>query len=88
MLQIIEGKSVYIVEFNTMPALPIKGVTPGEIAYEALDSYNRAAFPRLESQGTYAEALTNAIKIGIITKPGKYGIHIVPGTKDYEIFKL
>jgi hypothetical protein len=44
--------------------------------------------PLFRRRGTYAEALTNAIENGIITEPGKYGIHLVPGTNDYEIFNI
>ncbi len=88
MHQIIENKSVYVVEFDTMPELPIKGLTTGELVYETLMNRTMAAPALARKRGTYANALTNAIENGIITKPGKYGIHLVPGTNDYEIFNI
>jgi hypothetical protein len=88
MHQMIENKSVYVVEFDTMPELPITGLTDGELTYEILMNRIMAAPALASKRGTYAHALTNAIENGIITKPGKYGIHLVPGTNDYEIFNI
>lgn len=93
MLQVIEGKSVYVVNFDTMPELPIRGLTDGEYLYERVMSHARGfKYPWLDDlfarNGRYARALTEAIETGIITEPGKYGIYIVPGTVDYEIHKI
>lgn len=91
MHQTIDGKRVYVVEFDEMPPLPITGLTESEAFYEQM----LLAFSNLGGQsyvkrttGDYARALTDAIKTGVITKPGKYGIHLVPGTNDYEIFEI
>jgi len=93
MHQIIEGKSVEVVDFDTMPELPITGLTQAEAAYENMLSFARGFWnplqdPRYRRNGRYAEALTDAIENGIITEPGKYGIHFIAGTDDYEIFKI
>jgi hypothetical protein len=98
----IENKSVYVVEFDTMPKLPITGLTEEEQACETfeldmkirvMEHLMRKGLPvrsdlMTRSRSTYANALTNAIESGIITKPGKYGIHLVPGTNDYEIYNI
>jgi hypothetical protein len=96
MHQVIDGKSVYVVNFDAMPALPITGLTLGEEAYQKL--FYQASYPHGPSgtlagmfakpRPTYAEALTDAIKTGVIAEPGKYGIHLVPGTNNYEIYKI
>ena len=96
MHQVIGGKSVYVVDFDTMPELPITGLTQGEAAYKnplagaagGLDRVYSTLGGRAMSRPTYAQALTNAIETGIITEPGKYGIYLVPGTADYEIHKI
>jgi hypothetical protein len=91
MHQVIEGKAVYVVEFDTLPELPITGLTDEERTYHLFMQHNGATlsgngvFPRT---GKYALALTNAIETGVITEPGKYGIHLVPGTDNYEIHKI
>lgn len=54
-LQTVAGKLVYVVEFDTMPELPITG--------------NGWEQP-------YAAALTEAIVMKLIKRPGKYAIHI------------
>lgn len=36
MHQYIDGKSVYVVEFDTMPEMPITGLTLGEEAYDRI----------------------------------------------------
>ena len=93
MLQVIEGKTVEIVEFDTMPEMPVTGLTREEKIYEDMlymacrphgPSASLAAFG---SSLTYAQALTNAIETGIITEPGKYAIHKKP-TNSYEVFKI
>lgn len=96
MHQIIDGKSVYVVEFDTMPELPITGLTEGEKplhAYE--DIVRKVAGPNLngllintEKGITYAQALDHAISTGVITEGGKYGIYLVPGTYRYEIYRI
>lgn len=83
MHQVIDRKAVYVVEFDTMPELPITGLTEAEKMYRIL-----VGGTLLPKRITYAEALTDAIETGIITEPGKYGIHLVPGTADYEICKI
>jgi hypothetical protein len=91
MHQVIEGKSVYVVEFDTMPELPITGLTTAEQTYLNLTNGRGLSAIRLgdlQRKITYAEALTNAIETGIITEPGKYGIHLVLGTNNYEIHKI
>lgn len=99
MLQNINGKFVYVVEFDTMPVLPITGMTEEE----AQDAWYRNLFNRLKGPyfrvllirpsdtGDYARALTNAIETGVITEPGKYGIHIEKNSNAnwrYDIFKI
>ena len=91
MHQVIGGKSVYVVDFDTMPELPITGLTAGELMYDRSQPPLVSNLISLLARGrrpTYAEALTDAIKTGVITEPGKYGIHLVPGTKNYEIYKI
>ena len=97
MLQVIEGKKVYVVDFDTMPELPITGYIPEELAYEnfvkgvvgwnlngLLGSIGSGFRPML----SYAQALTDAIEKGTITEPGKYGIHVIPGSLNYEVFTI
>lgn len=95
MHQVIDGKSVYVVDFDTMPQLPITGLTEGEEAYlktlvEASqpDGITTTMAGLLGKHHTYAEALTDAIQTGVITQPGKYAIYLVPGTDDYEIYTI
>ena len=94
MLQVIEGKTVFVVDFDTMPELPVTGLTPEEQVYE--DMLYAASYPHGPSATlaklcgstlTYAQALTNAIETGIITEPGKYGIQKKP-LNSYEIHKI
>ncbi len=94
MQQMIDKKSVYVVDFDTMPAMPVTGLTEGEKAYQ--DALYFASYPHglsgtlagMYQRMTYAQALTNAIETGIITEPGKYGIYLVPGTLDYEVYRI
>lgn len=96
MYQVIDGKGMEIVEFDTMPELPITGLTQGEAAYrEMLRVASQPTFLHVGfgvklafARITYAEALTKAIETGVITEPGKYGIHLVPGTDNYEIYTI
>lgn len=91
MHQRIQGKSVYVVDFDTMPKLPITGLTNAEQVYLNLTGGAGLSSSRLADLSrriTYAEALTHAIETGVITKPGKYGIYLVPGSKSYEIYKI
>jgi hypothetical protein len=68
MLRTIGHLDVFVVEFDTMPVLPITWTT--------------------EEEKPYALALARAIHEGQITEPGKYGIHVDPETKVYNIFKI
>lgn len=89
MLQVIGGKTVYVVEFDTMPELPITGLTDEEQVYKKLTTVPWLSLADCRGKLiTYAQALTDAIETGVITEPGKYGIHLVPGTNDYEIAKI
>lgn len=93
MMQIIDGKKVYVVDFDTMPELPITGLTEYEQKYEDLLStvkgfIHKSFHPYYSSRGMYAEALTSAIATGIVTEPGKYGIHIDIETNRWEVFKI
>jgi hypothetical protein len=70
MIQFVEDQLVYIVDFDTMPNLPIVGT--------GIEQY-------------YAEALTDALKNGKITEPGKYAISIdwtFGSERKYTIFKV
>lgn len=71
MLQTIQGCEVFVVDFNTMPDLPITWST--------------------EAEKPYALALGAAISTGVITEPGKYGIHVTDTTADpleYTIYTI
>lgn len=90
MNQTIGGKSVYVVEFDTMPELPITGLTKGERIYKRL---TQPLGPGIGTLGrgigiTYAEILTAAIETGVITEPGKYGLYRVPGTSNWEAYRI
>jgi hypothetical protein len=96
MMQTIDGKRVYVVEFDTMPEMPITGLTEEEAQedkYERFLDYFRLspinfALRCVRKQGDYAWALTEAIKTGVITEPGKYGIHIDTKANRWEVFKI
>lgn len=83
-MQTVQGKPVEVVEFDTMPNLPITGFTFAEKVYAKLT----APFGVVTGKGMTARALEDAIKTGVITEPGKYGIHFPPGTNRYEIYKI
>jgi hypothetical protein len=70
MYQTIDGYYVFVVDFETMPKLPINWKT--------------------EEEKPYALALAIAIHEGVITEPGKYGIHIPADDKPmlYSIFAI
>jgi hypothetical protein len=87
MHQVIDRKSVYVVEFDTMPELPITGLTHGERMYANLVGHGSNNF-LIQGKIRYAEALTHAIETGVISEPGKYGINLVPGTANYEIYAI
>ncbi len=87
MQQTIGNKSVYVVDFDTMPELPIKGLTSEELKYrKLLGPIANSMWNTLHP--TYAQALTNAIETGVITEPGKYAIYLVPGTANYEVYTI
>ena len=93
MMQTIQGKRVYVVEFDTVPELPIYGLTENEELYEGLLSkargfINRTFDPNYRKTGDYAHALQLAIETGIITEPGKYGIHVDHKTRRWDVFKI
>lgn len=93
MMQTIAGKTVYVVEFDTMPELPITGLTEGESMYEKIMEkifgyWHRPLLTYGRHNSLYADALTAAIETGVITEPGKYGIHIDRQTNRWEVFKI
>jgi hypothetical protein len=93
MMQTIDGKRVYVVEFDTMPELPITGLIKEEAVYESALSRARGFIhgffdPNFRKTGVYAEALNAAIETGVITEPGKYGIHIDTKTNCWNVFKI
>lgn len=89
MHQKIDGKNLYIVEFDTMPELPITGLTEAEATYEKImDRVKGILRTDRVRNGRYAQALDLAIRGGVITKPGKYGIHLIPGTDNYDIYDI
>lgn len=69
MLQTVQGKKVFVVDFTELPELPITDDGAPELKL-------------------YAEALDDAIRTGLISKPGKYGIQIFPLIKRYEIYEI
>jgi hypothetical protein len=91
MLQVIEGKTVEVVDFDTMPELPITGLTDSETRdrqiVSALMGFEKA-LEFLNTRMTYAQALTDAIKTGFITEPGKYGIELHHTNRTYTIHKI
>ena len=92
MYQQIQGIWMEVVDFDTMPELPITGLTEAEEKYDSLLAMargfvNRIFDPNSKTPGRTALALTNAIETGIITEPGKYGIHFT-SPDDYQIYKI
>ena len=93
MMQTINGKRVYVVEFDTVPELPITGLIEVEAFYEntlsmARGFINRIFDPHRRKTGDYAQALQLAIETGVITEPGKYGIHVDTNTRRWDVFKI
>jgi hypothetical protein len=79
MYQKVDGLYMEVVEFDTMPELPITGLTEMEAKVDYLQkmaAFNANTPYRTPFTGRCAEALTSAIQDGIISEPGKYGIHI------------
>ena len=91
MQQVIDGKVVEVVDFDTMPELPITGLTPEE-AHERFVTSALMGFEKsiefMSTRITYAQALTDAIKTGFITEPGKYGITLYHAKRQYDVFKI
>lgn len=87
MLQDIGGRRCYVVEFATLPELPITGFTKEESLYEFLihGNFLNPLLPR-RSNGAYAEALTKAIESGLVSEPGKYAIWV--DGKHWEIARV
>lgn len=85
MHQVIDGKTVYVVELTreNWPQGPVRGHTDLEAKYSALLGNDIVL-----GDGMYAKALTDALEKKIIVMPGKYGIHLVAGTNDYEIYVI
>lgn len=94
MLQTIAGKLVYVVEFDTMPELPIVGLTEQEKGYTSILKRLVGNLNGLLATATgltdskYAQVLTAAIISGVITEPGKYGLYIDHKTQNWEAFKI
>ena len=89
MHQKLDGKNVYVVDFDTMPELPIHGLTEAEAVFEKLlDRVGGYFRSNRRYTGDYAKALDDAIRTGVITEPGKYAIHLVRKTNSYEIFRV
>jgi len=91
MLQYVEGTLVETVEFDTLPETPITGLTEAEAVYETALSRARGYVnpiydPNYPTAGKYAAALTDALDNGVITEPGKYGIHFP--TKPYGTYVI
>jgi len=97
-LCVLDGKKVFIVDFDVMPALPIHGyINRGEqvwnqLLFSIMGPYTNGLF-RASQRSPYAEALQNAIEDGAITHPGKYAIHLPSGTTAsgracYEIYNI
>lgn len=92
MLQEVDGKRVYVVEFDTMPETPVTGMTEDELVYQHL--YNLATFHQggtveWRVAGAYAQALTHALENGIVTEPGKYAIEITSWANiEYMIYRV
>lgn len=94
MMQTIAGKTVYVVEFDTMPELPITGLTEEESEYRMFlgrmfgNLNGLLADFTMRNESKYAEALTDAIETGVITEPGKYGIHIDQQNNRWDVYKI
>lgn len=91
MLQTINGKTVYVVEFDTMPTLPITGLTEEEQAYNLILQVlcgGHAPHHVLTHTSKYADALNQAFEMGIITEPGKYAIHIHHEEGSFDISRV
>lgn len=92
MYQQVQGIWMEIVDFDTLPELPIYGLTEQEATYATFLSKARGFIHRIfdpswTQNGRCAEALTHAIETGVISGPGKYGIHFT-STNDYQIYKI
>ena len=72
MQQTINGKSVFVVEFDTMPVTPITGLTDEETRNERM----------------YDNILTAAIETGVITTPGKYGLYKDVENRRWEVYVI
>lgn len=93
MYQKIQGIWMEIVDFDTLPELPVTGLTDSEATYEVILSKARGFIhptfdPQFPRTGKTALALTNAIETKIITEPGKYGIQLIPGTLEYVVHTI
>src|SRR4051812_4460507 len=95
MYQKVDGKWLEVVDFDTMPELPITGRTQREQTYRdfifgknyPLGSHPWGSLAEMTTTITYAQALSHAIETGIITEPGKYGIELKPN-RSYVIHKI
>jgi len=93
-MQTLQGKRVYVVEFDTMPELPITGLTEEETRYDivlkSIVGWNLFGLlgDATKRTGRYAEILTAAIETGVISEPGKYALYLVPGTLNWEAYKV
>jgi len=89
--QQLNGMTVMVVDFDEMPELPIRGNNYfARLKYKMITSAFGGAMlsDRKDKSDHYAEALTLAIKNGIITQPGKYAIKLSEDLWNYEIYTV
>lgn len=99
MQQTINGKSVFVVEFDTMPVTPITGLTDEETRNERMYDNILKRVTGWNQNGllghttkmwcmSYAEILTAAIETGVITTPGKYGLYKDVENRRWEVYVI
>lgn len=91
--QLLNDKIVYVVDFDEMPELPIRGHNYfARLRYDWIIQMVGGRFalssPKMDKSDHYAESLTLAIRNGIISEPGKYAIWMSDDLSRYEIYKV